>query len=139
MKLTPAQLREIAHRHAQAEAACDVEAIMRTLESNPVYEFYPLGRGFSGAQMTRRWYETFVRDFMPRVGGFCLRGEWLGDSGLAQEYRVSVRGDDGQLRDYQVLGILLFGESGLKGERIYSSEELVRLMAGNLWPQLQPC
>lgn len=83
MKLTQAQLREIAHRHAQAEAACDVEAIMNTLESNPVYEFYPLGRGFGGARMTRRWYETFVREFMPRVGGFALRGEWLGESGLA--------------------------------------------------------
>jgi hypothetical protein len=139
VKLTQAQLIEIAHRHAQAEAACDIEAIMGTLEADPVYEFCPLGRGFSGAQMTRRWYETFVREFMPRVAGFSLRGEWLGGSGLAQEYQVSVRGDDGQLRDYAVLGILVFGESRLQGERIYSSEELVRLMAGNLWPQLRPC
>lgn len=60
-------------------------------------------------------------------------------AGSRQEYRVSVRGDDGQLRDYAVLGVLMFGESGLKGERIYSSEELVRLMAGDLWPQLRPC
>lgn len=139
MKLTQAQLLEVAHRHAQAEAACDVDAIMRTLEPSPVYEFQPLGRGFSGAGMTRRWYETFVLEFMPRVGSSSLRGEWLGEGGLAQEYQVTVRGDDGRLRDYAVLGILLFGEFGLRGERIYSSEELVRLMAGSLWSQLRPC
>lgn len=139
MKLTQAQLLEIAHRHAQAEAACDVAAIMRTLEPSPVYEFQPLGRGFSGAEMTRRWYQTFVLEFMPRVGGFSLRGEWLGDSGLVQEYQVAVRGDDGRLRDYPVLGILLFGELALRGERIYASEELVRLMAGSIWSQLRRC
>lgn len=138
MKLTQAQLVEIAHRHAQAEAACDVDAIMGTLEPDPIYQFQPLGRGFAGAAMTRRWYETFVREFMPRVGGFSLRGEWLGDSGLAQEYQVEVRGDDGQPRAYEVLGILLFGERGLCGERIYTSEALLRLMAGSLWSQLGP-
>jgi hypothetical protein len=137
-KLSRAQLIAIAHRHGQAEAARDLPAILDTLDAEPVYEFFPVGLGFRGAEATRRWYEAFVNEFMPRVSDSALYGEWIGDTGVAQEYSVQVRGDDGRLATYRIVGILMFGETGLKGERIYAAEELLRLLAGSMWSELRP-
>jgi hypothetical protein len=137
-QLSRAQLTAIAHRHGQAEAALDLPAILDTLDPEPVYEFFPVGLGFRGAQAARRWYHVFVNEFMPRVTHSALHGEWIGDSGVAQEYSVQVRGDDGRIRSHRIVGILVFGETGLKGERIYAAEELLRLLAGSMWPELTP-
>jgi hypothetical protein len=137
-KLSQAQLIAIAHRHGQAEAAQDLPAILATLDAEPVYEFFPVGLGFRGAEATRRWYAAFVNEFMPRVLHSTLHGEWIGDSGVAQEYSVQVRADDGSIGTHHIVGILMFGETGLSGERIYAAEDLLRLLAGSTWSQLRP-
>jgi hypothetical protein len=136
--LSRAQLIAIAHQHGQAEAAQDLPAILATLDTEPVYEFFPVGLGFRGAEATRRWYEAFVTEFMPRVSHFTLHGEWIGDTGVAQEYSVQVRGNDGRIGTHRIVGILMFGETGLKGERIYAAEPLLRLLAGSMWSELRP-
>src|ERR1700675_1293474 len=106
MPLNRQQLIDIAHRHAQVEGEGDIEAVMATLDPNPTYRFYPVGLGFSGTANARRFYEVFMREVKPRVLGYSLDGEWLGDSGVAQEYSITARGPGNGETTYQVLGIL---------------------------------
>jgi hypothetical protein len=137
-KTPPAALLELARRHAQAEAEDDMAATLATLEPQPAYEFFPAGRGFSGLPATRRYYRHFFEFVRPRIAGYTLHGEWLGPDGLAQEYSLQVRGDDGRVGEHRMIGILLFGRTALAGERMYGSEELFRLLVGPMWDELAP-
>ena len=138
MPLTRQQLIDIAHRHARVEGEGDIEAVMATLDPNPTYRFYPIGLGFSGTDNARRFYEVFMREVKPRLLRYSLDGEWLGDTGVAQEYSITARGPDNCETTYQVLGILTFGENGLSGERLYASDGFFRLLTGSMWDALQP-
>ena len=110
---------------------------MATLDPNPSYRFYPIGLGFSGTHNARRYYEVFMREVKPRILEYSLDGEWIGDTGVAQEYRITARGPGDSTVTYQVLGILMFGENGLSGERLYASEGFFRLLAGSMWDALE--
>jgi SnoaL-like protein len=128
--------------HAAAEGDGDLEATMATLDAEPVYELQPMGRLLVGRDRARRYYEWFFPNFMPRVAGFEIRNEWVNDDGLAQEYTMWVRaGDDpaaGPAERFEIIGILLFGETGLAGERLYASEAVLRLMLGPLYDETVP-
>jgi hypothetical protein len=130
-------LLDIARRHAAAEAAGDLTATLATLEAEPVYTFYPAQVGFVGMAATRRYYEHFFAYVLPRIQGYTLHGEWENDFGLAQEYTVVVRHDDGLAREHRILGILTFGPHALSGERLYASDELFRFLIGPLWNELE--
>ncbi|QDX81669.1 hypothetical protein B9N43_10630 [Denitratisoma sp. DHT3] len=138
MPLTQEEFIALAHRHAQAESDADVEGTLATLEAEPAYHFYPAGRKFTGMDNTRRFYEHFVSHFKPRIRNVEFHGEAVGADGLYQEYTVTLEGDDGQARDYRILGVLVFGENALAGERIYADEALFRLLAGPLWNKMEP-
>lgn len=138
MALSQSQLLAIARRHAQLEGDGDLEGVLATLDPDPVYRFYPLGRGFSGTTNARRFYEIFFAEVRPRVLGYSVLGEWLGDTGLAQEYAITARASDERPATYRVLSILTFGERGLSGECLYASDAFFRLLAGSMWSELQP-
>ncbi len=137
MTAAPHRLLDLARRHAAAEAAGDLEATLATLEPEPVYTFFPAQVGFAGMAPTRRYYEHFFAHVMPRIQGYTLLGEWENDRGLAQEYTVVVRQDDGRAREHRILGILTFGAHALSGERLYASDELFRFLIGPLWNELE--
>ena len=127
---------ELAHAHAAAEGALDLEGTLATLEPDPHYEFFPAGRSFRGMANTRRYYEYFFAEAMPRIAGSALHGEWSSGEGLAQEYSVTVRGNDGATREYRIVGIIKFGREKLTGERLYASDELFRFLVGPLWDEI---
>ena len=137
MTAAPHKLLDIARRHAAAEAAGDLAATLATLEAEPVYTFYPAQVGFVGMAATRRYYAHFFAYVLPRIQGYTLHGEWENDFGLAQEYTVVVRHDDGLAREHRILGILTFGTHALSGERLYASDELFRFLIGPLWNELE--
>jgi hypothetical protein len=137
MPLDRQQLVEIAHRHARVEGEGDIEAVMATLDPNPTYRFDPIGLGFSGTANARRFYEVFMSEVKPRLLRYSLDGEWIGDTGVAQEYSITASGPDDRETTHQVLGILTFGERGLSGERLYASEAFFRLLAGSMWDALE--
>ena len=120
----------IAHEHAAAEGRGDMEATLATLEPNPVYELQPAGLTFSGMAAARRCYEHFFAEFLPLDATSEMKGEWLTEEGLGQEYVIDLRLPDGHTERHNVIGILLFGTDRLSGERIYASERLFRLMYG---------
>lgn len=137
MPLTQEQFVALAHRHAQAEGDADVEGTLTTLDAEPAYYFYPAGRKFTGMANTRRFYEGFVSHFKPRIQNVTFHGEAIGADGLFQEYTIALECDDGQVREYRILGILVFGETALAGERMYADEALFRLLAGPLWDEME--
>ncbi len=138
MPLDQAQRIALAHRHAQAESDADVEATLATMEADPAYYFYPAGRKFTGMANTRRFYEGFVEHFKPRIRDVVFHGEAVSEAGAFQEYTIALECDDGVVRQYRILGILVFGDNAIAGERMYADDALFRLLAGPMWEELEP-
>jgi hypothetical protein len=128
----------VALAHAAAEGSGDLTTTLATLNDDPVYEFQPVGRVFRGKDTARRYYEYFFANFSPLTESFALRSEWITTEGLGQEYTVWLRLPDGSRERHEIIGILLFGPSGLAGERVYASERLLRLMLGPIYDETTP-
>ena len=138
MALSRQQLIAIARAHAAAEAEGDLEATLATLDPEPVYELQPVGLRISGMDIVRRYYGHFFEHFMSRNGEGALRSEWVGDDGLAQEYSMSFTGPSGEVERHAIIGILVFGEVGLAGERIWASERVLRMLFGPVYDMAVP-
>jgi hypothetical protein len=138
MTSTREQLIAVAHRHAAAEAAGDIEGTLQTLGADSVYELFPVGLQLRGLAGARRYYEHFFSSVMPRALGYTLQSEWINELGVLQEYDVVFRMDDGTAKTFRVLGILKFGEDLLCGERLYADEECLKLLFGPVWQELEP-
>ncbi|MCU1373830.1 MAG: hypothetical protein JWO68_1116 [Actinomycetia bacterium] len=124
----------VAHAHAAAEEAGDMEGTMATLDDDPLYELQPRGVGLRGRDLARRYYEHFFTECMPRITGFTLRSEWVTDEGVGQEYELIVDG----AQAHAIIGILTFGDGRLSGERIWASDELLRILFGPLLDEAVP-
>jgi hypothetical protein len=120
----------VARAHAAAEDAGDIEATMATLDDDPVYELLPMGVRMRGREAAYQYYKHFFANCRPKVTGYRLRSEWVTDEGVGQEYQLSL--DDGAgPQHYDIIGILTFGADGrLSGERIYASDELIKILFG---------
>jgi len=134
---TREELVAIALAHARSEAGDDIELTLSTLEAHPVYELQPIGRVLRGMAAARRYYEHFFARFRPLVRGYELRGEWVTDEGVGQEYVITLATERGDER-HHVIGILTFGENALSGERVYASERLLRVMFGPAYEESEP-
>ena len=138
-QLQPASLADlvaVARRHAEAEGAGDLVATMATLEGEPVYDLWPIGRRFSGMDAVERYYRYFFAEAAPRIRGFTLHAEWEGAEGLAQDYSIDVD-LDGELRRFRVFGVLTFGRERMSGERLYADEAFLRFLLGPIWDETQ--
>ena len=132
------ELLAIALAHAKAEGEDDLATTMATLEAEPVYELQPMGLRLVGRARAQRYYEWFFPNFRPRVVDYARRAEWANEHGVAQEYTIWVRADDGSVERHEVIGILVFGTEALSGERVYGSERILRLMFGPLYDEAEP-
>jgi hypothetical protein len=135
---TREELVAIAREHAAAEGRNDLATTLATLEAEPVYELQPVGRVMRGMAAARRYYDHFFATFRPLVAGYDLRGEWVNDEGVGQEYVIAVRTPGGGVERHHVIGILTFGGDALSGERVYASERLLRLMFGPAFELTEP-
>jgi len=134
---TVVELTAIAHRHAAAEADGDLAATLATLEAEPVYELYPIGLRMTGLPLARRYYSHFFAEVVPRIAGYEMLGEWVNELGVLQEYRVAIRHEAGQVRDFRIIGLLKFGDTALTGERLYADTELLRILFAPVWSELE--
>jgi hypothetical protein len=128
----------IAARHSHAEAEDDLAATLATLDDEPVYELLPVGRRLVGRERTERYYRWFFADFNPRIVGYELRGDWTNEVGVVHEFTIQVRGDDGTVESHSLMGILVYGERGLAGERVYGTERILRMIFGPLYDVTEP-
>lgn len=139
MKASIAKLVSIGVAHAEIEATQDLEGLLATMEGEPVYEFYPLGKRFEGMDTTRRYYEHFMANVQPRIRGAEMHSEGIGEAGLVQEYSVTVQHDgEAQPTVHRIMAILTFGDTALTGERMYSDEKFFRMLTGPIWDELEP-
>jgi hypothetical protein len=129
---------ELAHAHAAAEGGGDLDTTLATLEPDPVYELQPEGRVLRGIEAVRRYYEHFFSQFQPLVESYDLRGEWVTEEGVGQEYLIHLRLPDGRRENHAIIGILLFGGARLAGERLWAGQPLLRLMMGPVYDSATP-
>ena len=138
---TAADMLALARLHADLEGRRELDPLMDTLVAEPVYEFHPLGLRMAGGERVRRYYRQFFDDFMEKIVGYELLEEWANPTSVGQEYDITIE-VDGKRETHRVLGILYVQHdsegSRLGGERIYGSERLVRLFAGELFDELTP-
>jgi hypothetical protein len=128
----------VAADHARLEATQDLEGLMATMEGEPVYEFYPLGKRFKGMAETRRYYEHFMANVQSRLRGADKISEAVGASGVVEEYSITVQHDgDAEPTVHRIMAILTFGDQALSGERMYSDEKFFRFLIGPLWNELE--
>lgn len=135
----PDHLVTLARRHAAAEGGQDLEALMATMEGEPVYEFHPLGKSFTGMAQTRRFYTHFMQEVAPRIEAVLPLSEAVGPQGLIQEYRIRITlAGQTAASTHHIMAILVFGKAGLSGERMFSDDAFFRTLIGPLWGDLQP-
>src|SRR5262249_42572198 len=128
----------LARRHAAAERNGDMAMTLATLEPDPLYELEPVGRVFRGMDAARRYYDHFFGTFRSSVEASERRGEWVNDEGMGLENVLHLRLPDGSRERHGVIGILVFGKTGLAGERVWGSERLLRLMFGPVYGSSLP-
>ena len=138
VELPSEELISFARAHAAAESAGDLEATLATLDPEPIYELQPVGLMIRGMAIVRRYYEHFFEHFVPLNLGGTLRSEWVGGDGLAQEYTIALTSPSGEVEHHAILGILVFGQRGLAGERIWASEQLLRILFGPVYDLAVP-
>ncbi|MDD3797789.1 MAG: hypothetical protein PHE36_01275 [Novosphingobium sp.] len=139
MTVPISKLVSIAVAHAELESTQDLDALLATMEGEPVYEFHPLGKRFCGMANTRRYYTHFMQDVQPRILGFSQISEAIGNEGMVQEYTVTVAHEgDAEPAVHRIMAILTFGEQGLSGERMYCDDKFFRTLVGPLWDELEP-
>jgi hypothetical protein len=128
---------DLGRLHAELETRRELDPLMETLVSEPVYEFHPLGMRMSGGDRVRRYYAQFFENFMEKIVGYELLDEWVNENSVAQEYSITVQ-VDGAPETHRVIGILFAEGELLGGERIYGSQRIVQLMAGEIFDELEP-
>lgn len=136
---TEAERRQLAD-HTNAELAFDVDAVMRTVDDDPEYEWHPGGFAIRGREATRRMYAAFLprwRDLADRSDlRFEVRSEFWNDAGRIREQVAIVGNDTGGTDRYDFVVVVLFGRKGVHGERTYASPTFHRLMLGDYFDEL---
>jgi hypothetical protein len=127
----------LCHEHADAEAAFDIDRVLATLVTEPLYEFYPAARVLSGWTSIERFYRSQYPVFASQVVNFDLLGEWVNERTAVQEYVIVVRGESGDPYAHRVLSMMTVDEAAglLAGERLYCDEAFARCLLGPHWEE----
>ena len=128
---------ELATRHARVESQKRLHALMDTLVPEPVYEFLVQGLTLRGGARVRRYYQQFFDDYLSRVTGGRRLGQWGDEKAVAREDAIEVRGSDSS-ETHRIMSVLFAEGDRLGGERIYASDHVVRMMAGEMFDELEP-
>ena len=128
---------ELATRHARVESQKRLADLMDTLVPEPTYEFLVQGLTLRGGANVRRYYRQFFDDYMSRVTGGRLLGQWGDEKAVAREDLIEVVDADGP-QVQRVMSVLFAEGERLGGERIYASDRVVQMMAGKMFGELEP-
>ena len=131
-------LAQMAFRHIEAEDRGDIEATLATFEDDACFELHPCGLRLAGRERIRRYYEQFFALARPRCTGYTVHGQAYGENALTVEITVTVAYPDGGRRDFRTLTVFPYGETALRGERIYADIEFFRVIFGTLLAEMEP-
>jgi hypothetical protein len=139
MRASLTKLVSVAVAHGELETGTDLDALMGTMEGEPVYDIYPIGKRFQGWENTKRYYRHFFDVVQPAIQGFTPVSQAIGEKGVVEEYDIVVRHPgESETTTHRIIAILTFGEERLSGERMYSDDKLFKLMFAPLWDSLEP-
>ena len=110
---------------------------METLVVEPVYEFHPLGVQLRGRPAVLRYYERVQREYSPLVEASTLLELFAGPAGAVLEYAIHLRVDRERWDERLVATMPIQGKH-FAGERIHSSERVLRLLLGEMLDEAQP-
>ena len=110
-----------------------------TMEGEPIYDIYPIGKRFQGWEKTKLYYRHFFAVVQPAIQNFTPVSQAIGEKGVVEEYDIVVlHPGESTTTTHRIIAILTFGEERLSGERMYSDDKLFKLMFGPLWDSLEP-
>lgn len=127
--LSPADTRllEIMEEHSRAERSADIEAVMETVSTAPVWEFG--GRCFEGRDSVRRFYEAFIKH-LGELAPLEYRSVVFGEETVATEFAWIFNTANGG-RSYPASAVMAFDGERLQAERIYcAAPELLAIVDG---------
>ncbi len=127
----------LARAHADWEDRADFPLLMTTLVDEPVYEYHPLGVQLRGADLIARYYERVRSKYNPCVEASALVDLIAGTSGAVLEYAIRLRIDE-ELVDERLIAVMPVAGDRFGGERIYSSERVLRLLLGEMIRETEP-
>ncbi len=128
---------ELATRHARVESQKHLDELMDTLVAEPVYEFLAQGLVLRGGARVRRYYQQFFDDYMSQITGGQRLGQWGDETAIAREDAIVIAGRNGP-EVHRVMSVLFAEGDRLGGERIYASDRVVQMMAGEMFGELEP-
>lgn len=111
---------------------------MDTLVDQPLYEFLAQGLQLHGGARVRRYYQQFFDGYLSRVTGARRLGQWGDERAVVREDAIEVKGAGGP-EVHRIMSILYVEGDRLGGERIYASDHVVGMMAGEMFDELEPC
>jgi hypothetical protein len=118
-----------------------METTLATMEDEPFYELFPVGLRATGKAFARRFYTHYFSSFLPRmvtVEGARPPRRWQLDEGVLVETDMGLRADDGSVEVFAVAALILVGDTGVVGERVYADERLLQAMFGPAYDELDP-
>lgn len=138
--MDPRAVLALCHEHAEAEAEFDTDRILATLAPMPRYEFFPLAKLVTGWDVVERFYRHQYPEFVTRVTGYELLGEWTNEHAAVQEYLIEVGEVEHRTSGFHVLSMMPVDEGTglLAGERLYCGDGFVRTLLGPFFELLEP-
>lgn len=136
-KLNAEQMLRLTKRHAIVEYKRQLDDLMDTMVAEPLYEFPVQGLRLRGGERVRRYYQQFFDNYMIRATHGRVLGMWGDAVSVAREDSIDYDGVDGP-EVHRVMSVFFADGDLLGGERIYASDHVVRMMAGEMYDELEP-
>ena len=131
------EVEALARYHADHEDRGAFSEVLDTLVAEPRYEFHPLGVRLEGRERVRRYYERVRRHYAPRVHSATLLELTASASAAMLEYALELD-LAGQRAQERLVVVLPVREGRFAGERIHSSETVLRLLLGEMLEEATP-
>jgi|GEM_PF-1498012 len=133
------QLRVLrALEHAQREVNGDKLGTLATLEESCWYELYPAGLRMEGIDYARQYYDHYFAHVRPAFREIIDHGIWENEDGVAFDVTATLEVTPAVLRTYRFLAVVVPGDIGVVGERIWCDEELARFLFGPAFGNFRP-
>ena len=136
-ELSATEVEELARTHAYHEDRGEFEPVLRTLIPEAAYQFCSLGVQLEGVDVVLRYYQRVERHYSPLVEQSRLEVIAASESAAVIEYALQLR-LDGELFDDHLVVVLPVRGRLFAGERIYSSERVLRLLLGEMIDETRP-
>jgi len=114
------RLKGLVQQHLEAEVvAGDVDAVMATVASNPVWVFEPLGYTVTGRPAVRESYRRLIAGFFPSILPGENHGQWFTQDAMVSEDDIVLQLPGGGQLLAPVTSVLVFDGNLLASERVY--------------------